>query len=109
MFKRVVLAVIFVVCGVAAGLVLAGRMRSADEALAVPPSAKPSAAMQPAAPPPMPASLPDFTGVAARAVNAVTNIASETVVRTPNSPFANDPFFQYFFGDRGDEMFGYRN
>lgn len=109
MFKRVVLAVIFVVCGVAAGLVLAGRMRSADEALAVPQSAKPSAAIQPAAPPPMPASLPDFTGVAARAVNAVTNIASETVVRTPNSPFANDPFFQYFFGDRGDEMFGYRN
>ena len=27
------------------------------------------------------------------------------VVRRSASPFANDPFFQYFFGDQG-EMFG---
>ncbi|MGE5815385.1 MAG: trypsin-like peptidase domain-containing protein [Acidobacteriota bacterium] len=109
MLKRLFLALIFIVCGVAAGLVLAGRMRSADVAVALPQAPRASAATQSGTAPPVPASLPDFTGVAARAVNAVTNIASETVVRTPNSPFASDPFFQYFFGDRGDEMFGYRN
>ena len=42
---------------------------------------------------------PDFTRVAAQTVTAVTNISSIQVVRRPNSPFANDPFFQYFFGD----------
>ena len=36
---------------------------------------------------------------------AVTNISSVQVVRRSASPFANDPFFQYFFGDQG-EMFG---
>ena len=29
-------------------------------------------------------------------------------MRTPNSPFGNDPFFRYFFGD-GDEAFGSRD
>ena len=37
----------------------------------------------------------------------MTNISSTQVVRTPNSPFANDPFFRYFFGD--DSPFGYRD
>ena len=48
---------------------------------------------------------PDFTRVAAQTVKAVTNISS--LQRRPQqySPFANDPFFQYFFGDQGD-MFG---
>jgi serine protease Do len=110
MFKRLFLALVFIVCGIAAGLVLAGRMRSANEVLAIPQAARPAPASQGSAAPAMPAGLPDFTGVASRAVNAVTNIASETVVRTPNSPWANDPLFQYFFGDSGNsEMFGYRN
>jgi S1-C subfamily serine protease len=51
--------------------------------------------------------LPDFTGVAERAVPAVANISSTQVVRRPNSPFANDPFFRYFFGDQ-DDAFGSR-
>jgi serine protease Do len=38
-------------------------------------------------------------------VPAVTNISSLQVVRR-NSPFANDPFFQYFFG--GEDLFGSR-
>ena len=38
-------------------------------------------------------------------MRAVTNISSVQVVRRSASPFANDPFFQYFFGDQG-EMFG---
>jgi serine protease Do len=49
---------------------------------------------------------PDFTRVAAQTVKAVTNISSTQVGRrASSSPFANDPFFQYFFGDQG-EMFG---
>ena len=47
----------------------------------------------------------DFTRVAAQTVRAVTNISSVQVVRRSASPFANDPFFQYFFGDRRD-LFG---
>jgi serine protease Do len=110
MYRRLLLAIVFIGCGLAAGLVLAGRMRSADEVDALPQARPPATQPAPTVPPQMPAGLPDFTGVAAHSVNAVTNIASETVVRTPNSPWANDPFFQYFFGDRGDsEMFGYRN
>ena len=52
------------------------------------------------------AGLPDLTGVAQRAIGSVTNISSTQIVRAPNSPFANDPFFRYFFGD--DDAFGYR-
>ena len=48
---------------------------------------------------------PDFTRVAAQTVRAVTNISSMQVVRRSASPFANDPFFQYFFGDQED-LFG---
>ena len=51
--------------------------------------------------------MPDFTAVAAQAVKAVTNISSLQYVQRQNSPFANDPFFQYFFGS-GD-MFGERS
>ncbi len=47
---------------------------------------------------------PDFTRVAAQSVRAVTNISSVQVVRRSASPFANDPFFQYFFGDQGDDV-----
>ncbi len=39
-------------------------------------------------------------------MNAVTNISSLQPLRRPNSPFSNDPFFQYFFGDM--EGFGDR-
>src|SRR3954451_8804700 len=50
---------------------------------------------------------PDFTRVAGLAVKGVANISSLQVVRTRNSPFPNDPFFRYFFGD--DEQFGSRD
>ena len=46
------------------------------------------------------ASAPDFTKIAGQAVKGVANISSLQVVRRPNSPFENDPFFQYFFGDQ---------
>ncbi len=50
---------------------------------------------------------PDFTVVAERTVPAVANISSQQIVRRPNSPYSNDPFFRYFFGDDAD-MFGSR-
>ena len=49
----------------------------------------------------------DFSKVAAQAVKGVANISSLQVVRTTNSPFGNDPFFRYFFGD--DQGFGSRD
>jgi Do/DeqQ family serine protease len=113
MFRKLFLAIVFITCGVAAGLVLAGRMRSTDEAAArtaTQPQRVPAASPQAAGAPANAAvagTLPDFSAVAARAVGAVANIASESVVATPNSPFASDPFFRHFFGN--DDVFGYRN
>ena len=73
-------------------------------------------AAQPPAPPalepsreaPLPAAgaLPDLTGIAQRAVDGVTNISSTQTVRRQTSPFASDPFFQFFFGD---DPFSYRD
>ncbi|MGD9906365.1 MAG: trypsin-like peptidase domain-containing protein [Vicinamibacterales bacterium] len=102
--RRLSLALVFLLAGVAAGLVISGRMRASSEAEAV--DQAPAAAPRPARPAPVAA--PDFTEVAERALGAVTNIASLQRVRRPTSPFANDPFFQYFFGDPG-EMFGNRD
>jgi S1-C subfamily serine protease len=111
MFRRVVVLFFFVTLGLAAGLVLTGRMRSAEETVAatLPQAGAPAAgphAAQPVAPA-VPAAMPDLTVVAQRAIGSVTNISSTQVVRTPNSPFANDPFFRFFFDDRND-AFGYR-
>jgi Do/DeqQ family serine protease len=108
--------VVAVLVGFLAGMVLTGRLRSAEppaesrypsQSVALPQAqlvaqqAPASATLPPAA------ALPDFTTVAAQAVKAVTNISSLQYVQRQNSPFANDPFFQYFFGS-GD-MFGERS
>jgi serine protease Do len=92
--------------GVLVGIVLSGRAIEQPEIIARTPGAVPpaeAAAEQAAAP--APTAGPDFTRVAAQSVRAVTNISSVQVVRRSASPFSNDPFFQYFFGDQG-EMFG---
>jgi serine protease Do len=104
--KRSLFALVFVLSGFIAGLVLTGRMRSADESAAATSQSMPGA--QAVRAPSIPASLPDLSGVAARTVSSVMNISSLQVVRTPNSPMAADPLFRYFFGDR-DDVFGYRN
>ena len=96
------------------GLVLTGRMWTAERATAAPtddpaPAGAAATAAQPAARRRRPhagVAGPDFTDVAARTVNAVTNISSLQPVRRQNSPFSNDPFFQYFFGDM--DVFGDR-
>jgi len=97
MIRRLVLACLFVSCGLVAGIVLTGRMRSAEEARAaspppVPQSPAPAPAVQGFA------GLPDLSSVASRAIPSVLNITSLNVVRQ-NSPFTSDPLFRYFFGD----------
>ena len=109
--KRLIFAVFTISIGFLAGLVMTGRLRTAVVTTAAPPGpagvvrASLAAEAQPAR---LGAGLPDFSDVAERAVDAVTNISSEQVVRTPNSPFASDPFFRYFFGDDSD-LFGWRD
>jgi Do/DeqQ family serine protease len=108
--------VVAVLVGFLAGMVLTGRLRSAEPPTESGPTGGPVALpgpqlVAPQAPAPAAepwaAALPDFTAVAAQAVRAVTNISSLQYVQRQNSPFANDPFFQYFFGS-GD-MFGERS
>lgn len=95
MTKRLLAAFVLVTCGLVAGLVLAGRMRVADETAAAPVAA---ATVPRAAPAVAPARMPDFSDIAARAVTGVVNVSSLQVIRTQRSPFMNDPFFRYFFG-----------
>ena len=97
--RRLILSLVLLACGFAAGLVITGRMHeAANDAVAQVAAPVPGAGV--AAPlPAAPATLPDFTRVAERTVPAVANISSLQVVRRQNSPFNNDPFFQFFFGD----------
>jgi Do/DeqQ family serine protease len=103
--RRLILALLLLFCGFAAGLIITGRMRQADDARAQETPAPAVVAPGPASA--AAATLPDFSRVAERTVPAVVNISSLQVVRRPNSPFANDPFFQFFFGDP-DDVFGPR-
>ena len=120
MFRRLSLSLVLVIAGFVAGLVVTGWVRAAEMFRAAEPSrpaveVMPAQRAAPAAAPPAPAVAPaafsgggpDFTRVAGQAVKGVANISSLQVVRTRNSPFPNDPFFRYFFGD--DEQFGSRD
>ena len=104
--KRASIAAALVVAGFIAGLVLTGRLRSADESTAQPTQRAGGAIAVPAALGSN--SLPDLTTIAAQAVKGVVNISSVQVIRRPNSPFFSDPFFEYFLGGR-DDVFGYRD
>jgi serine protease Do len=86
--------------GVLMGLILSGRATEQPDVIARAP--EPERAAVPDEQVAIPSSGPDFTKVAAQTVRAVTNIASTRIVRQSASPFANDPFFQYFFGDQED-------
>jgi len=113
MFRRFLLTFLLVVVGFVAGMVVTGRMRIATDSLAstspVPaPVVEPQRGTAPAQAVAAPVSVgPDFTRIAGQAVKGVANISSLQVVRSRNSPFANDPFFNYFFGD--SEQFGARD
>ena len=91
--------------GVVIGIVVSGRAIDRPAIIARAPIAEVKAAEPEQAVAAAPTNGADFTRVAAQTVRAVTNISSVQVVRRSASPFANDPFFQYFFGDQG-EMFG---
>src|SRR5687768_10010530 len=101
--RRLFLALILLACGFAAGLVITGRMRQVSDARAQNPTAQPPQIVPPA-PAAAAAALPDFSRVAEQTVPAVANISSVQVVRRQNSPFTNDPFFQFFFGDADDVL-----
>jgi len=115
MIRRFFLTLMLVVAGFTAGMVVTGRMRfAADSAAEMAAPTEPVTAAEPqrqgGTPPPVTGSIatgPDFTKVAGQGVKGVANISSLQVVRRPNSPFENDPFFQYFFGDQ--DMFGSRD
>ncbi len=104
--KRASIGILLLVSGFLAGLVLTGRLRSADESMAQSVQT-PGRTIALPAPATTPAGLPDLTGIAAQAVKGVVNISSEQVIRRPNSPFANDPLLEYFLGGRED-IFGSR-
>ena len=123
MLKQISLSVLLVAAGLVTGLAITNRSGSAIER---PAPVEVEAAVDTPAPAPAAAAIdaeqparagapvvattgPDFTAVAAQTVRAVTNISAIQVVRRPNSPFANDPFFQQFFGGDPGEMFGYAN
>ncbi len=94
MLRRITAFLLFVTIGFVAGMVITGRMRSADEATAVQPeSAPPQGRPAPAGAP----GLPDLTTIAERAVNAVTSITSTSTIRLR---LADDPFYRFFYGDQ---------
>jgi serine protease Do len=106
MIRRALFAVVLVLAGFLAGLVLTGRFRSASESDAAPGPATPAAVAAAAEQPAVTPALPDFSAVAARAVPAIVNISSVSMVRTSAFPFGNSPFSQ-FFGD-DEDWFGSR-
>jgi Do/DeqQ family serine protease len=94
MIRRTLLYVMFVACGFVGGMVLTGRLHTAEEA-----RAEQQGAAAPA-PTPIAGGLPDLSAVASRTIPSVMNISSLQVVRGQASPFTSDPLFRYFFGDR---------
>jgi len=109
--RRLVLPVTLLIAGFAAGLVVSGRMlltSSAAESTVPPTPASPAAPQAPSAvtAPAVVVTGPDFTRIAGQAVKGVANISSLQVVTRPRSPFEDDPFFSYFFGNQ--DMFGPR-
>jgi serine protease Do len=107
MLRRVTILTLFLVLGLTAGLVLTGRLRSAEDAQAQQASQPRPSTPAVRAPAATAGALPDLTVAAQAAIPGVPNISSTQVVRTPNSPLLNDPFFREFFG--GDSPFGYRD
>ena len=105
MRRRVVVFALSLSTALFAALVVAGRLPGAGEGRAET-SAQNAASRPPAVA--ISGGMPDLTAVAQRAIASVTNISSTQIVRTPNSPFANDPFFRFFFNDPQDDAFGYR-
>jgi len=120
MFRKLFAALVLLAAGFIGGTLLTARLHISNDSLAegvkdpapraTATSATSATAATPAAGAPVTPGLaaagPDFTRIAGQAVKGVANISSLQVERRPNSPFTQDPFFRYFFGD-GD-LFGDR-
>ncbi len=101
--RRILLAALLFLAGLTAGLVLTARLEIAEET-----AARPAPATTQAAPLPRPTGeLPDFADIAAARVSSVVNISALRLERRSISPFFNDPFFNYFFGN-DPNLFGQR-
>lgn len=101
LMKHTLLACLLFLSGGVAGLVLTGRPQVTEES-----SARPAPeTVQRSATALASVSLPDFSDVAAARVPSVINISSQSVERRSTSPFFNDPFFNYFFGNEPN-LFG---
>ena len=113
-------AFLILACGIIAGFVLSGSLRTASsseatllpaqpvtttvqQSISLQQPGRPKSVEQPAN---LLADLPSFSDIAEQTVKAVTNISSRQVIRQ-RSPFDSDPFFRYFFGD-SPSMSGYR-
>jgi serine protease Do len=113
MIRKFLLTFVLVVAGFVAGLVVTGRMRTAADSRAElapapePQSAAPRSTATTSAAGGALTGGPDFTKIAGQAIKGVANISSLQVVRRQNSPFGDDPFFEYFFG--GQDNFGSRD
>jgi Do/DeqQ family serine protease len=111
MVRRFLFTLLLIFTGFVAGLVVTGRMRSASDSRAEPaPAPEPQVTAPRTAPPPTTSLAPvglDFTKIAGQAIKGVANISSLQVVRRQNTPFGDDPFFEYFFG--GQDFFGSRD
>jgi serine protease Do len=107
MVRRISFTTLCITVGFLMGMVLTGRLRTAAESSAAEQTAAATSRQTTAAAPVSAAGLPDLTGIAQRAVGSVTNISSTQIVRGSRSPFENDPFFRYFFGD--DDPFSSRD
>jgi serine protease Do len=117
MFRKLFAALVLLTAGFVGGIMLTARLHISNDSLADEVRSTAPSTQRPVSPPsPAPAPSaqgpsapgPDFTHIAGQAVKGVANISSLQVVRTPNSPFAADPFFRYFFGE-GDDVFGSRD
>jgi len=92
---------VLLACGLAAGMVITGKMRTTEDAAAQVPATPAPAVTAPAPGAGSATTLPDFSRIAERTVPAVANISSTQIVRRQNSPYYSDPY-QLFFGDPGD-------
>jgi serine protease Do len=99
--RKRVLAFLLVSCGAAAALVVSGRMRGSEDAAAGQNAATEAPAAAPATAQSRITGGPDFSQIAERTVNGVTNISS---LQPRQRPPIDDPVLRYFFGD--DDVFG---
>ena len=93
--RRFVLALLFLSCGFAMGLVVLGRMHALEDASAQVPSTPAPAATRAAAPAAPTATLPDFSAIAEQTIPSVVNVSSVQFVQRRLSPYNSDPFYQF--------------